>query len=151
MTTSFPRIDRLPPYVFGIVDRLKAEARARGEDIVDFGMGNPDKPPARHIVEKAVETLRRDNTHRYSTSRGIPRLRCAICSWYRQRFGVGLDPESEAVVTIGSKEGLAHLALALSGPGDSVLVPSPSYPIHAYGFVIAGADIIRVPDRKSVV
>ncbi len=145
MQDDFPRIKRLPPYVFNIVNELKAQARARGEDIVDFGMGNPDRPTPRHIVEKLVEVARREDTHRYSLSRGIPRLRRAICNWYRTRYGVDLDPETEAIVTIGSKEGLAHLALATVGPGDAVLVPNPAYPIHPYGFVIAGADIRHVP------
>jgi alanine-synthesizing transaminase len=142
---EFPRIKRLPPYVFNIVNELKAKARARGEDIIDFGMGNPDQATPRHIVDKLVEVAQRDDTHRYSMSRGIPRLRRAICNWYRNRFEVELDPDSEAIVTIGSKEGLAHLALATMGPGDAVLVPNPSYPIHPYGFVIAGADIRHVP------
>jgi alanine-synthesizing transaminase len=145
MFEDFPRIKRLPPYVFNIVNELKAKARARGEDIVDFGMGNPDQPTPKHIVDKLVEVAERENTHRYSVSRGIPRLRRAICNWYRDRYAVELDPETEAIVTIGSKEGLAHLALATVGPGDAVLVPNPSYPIHPYGFVIAGADIRHVP------
>lgn len=145
MIEDFPRIKRLPPYVFNIVNELKAEARARGEDIIDFGMGNPDQPTPKHIVDKMVEVAQRPDTHRYSLSRGIPRLRRAICNWYKDRFDVDLDPESEAIVTIGSKEGLAHLAMATVGPGDAVLVPNPSYPIHPYGFVIAGADIRHVP------
>ena len=142
---EFRRIKRLPPYVFNIVNDLKAAARARGEDIIDFGMGNPDQPTPAHIVDKLVEAALRKDTHRYSMSRGIPRLRAAICKWYKKRFDVDLDPDSQAIVTIGSKEGLAHLALACVGPGDSVLVPNPSYPIHPYGFVIAGADIRHVP------
>ncbi len=142
---EFPRIKRLPPYVFNIVNELKAEARARGEDIVDFGMGNPDQAPPRHVVDKLAEAAQRPNTHRYSMSRGIPRLRKAICDWYHRRYDVELDPETQAIVTIGSKEGLAHLALATMGPGDAVLVPNPAYPIHPYGFVIAGADIRHVP------
>jgi len=142
---DFARIQRLPPYVFSIVNDLKAKARARGEDIIDFGMGNPDQPTPELIVEKLVEVARRKNTHRYSVSRGIPRLRRAITNWYAERYNVTLDPETEAIVTIGSKEGLAHLALATMGPGDSVLVPNPAYPIHPYGFVIAGADIRHVP------
>ncbi|CAK0762536.1 glutamate--pyruvate aminotransferase AlaC [Gammaproteobacteria bacterium] len=145
MIEDFPRIKRLPPYVFNIVNELKAKARARGEDIVDLGMGNPDRPTPPHIVNKLVETVRRNDTHRYSMSKGIPRLRKAICDWYKRRFDVDLDPEREAIVTIGSKEGLAHLALATVGPGDAVLVPNPAYPIHPYGFVIAGADIRHVP------
>jgi len=142
---DFPRIQRLPPYVFNIVNELKAAARARGEDIIDFGMGNPDQPTPRHIVDKLVEAAQRGDTHRYSVSRGIPRLRRAICHWYRERFRVELDPDKEAIVTIGSKEGLAHLALATMGAGDTVLVPNPAYPIHPYGFVIAGADVRHVP------
>jgi len=142
---TFPRIRRLPPYVFNIVNELKAAARARGEDIIDFGMGNPDQPTPQHIVDKLTEAANRKDTHRYSLSKGIPRLRRAICNWYDRRYGVELDPETQAIVTIGSKEGLAHLALATVGPGDSVLVPNPAYPIHPYGFVIAGADIRHVP------
>ncbi len=145
MNTDFQRIKRLPPYVFNIVTELKAKARARGEDIIDFGMGNPDQPTPPHIVAKLLEAAQRTNTHRYSVSKGIPRLRRAICTWYKQRFNVDLDPESEAIVTIGSKEGLAHLLLATVGPGDAVLVPNPAYPIHPYGAVIAGADIRHVP------
>jgi alanine-synthesizing transaminase len=131
--------------VFNIVNELKVQARGRGEDIIDFGMGNPDQPTPKHIVDKLVEVAQRENTHRYSLSRGIPRLRKAICEWYRTRYDVALDFDSEAIVTIGSKEGLAHLALATVGPGDAVLVPNPAYPIHPYGFVIAGADIRHVP------
>lgn len=142
---EFPRISRLPPYVFNIVNELKAHARAQGEDIIDFGMGNPDQPTPRHIVDKLAEAAARGDTHRYSVSRGIPRLRRAICQWYKDRYDVELDPESEAIVTIGSKEGLAHLALAMVDKGDAVLVPNPTYPIHPYGFVIAGADIRHVP------
>jgi len=142
---DFPRIKRLPPYVFNIVNELKAEARHRGDDIIDFGMGNPDQPTPKHIVDKLCEVAQRDGTHRYSMSRGIPRLRKAICHWYKTRYNVDLDMEREAIVTIGSKEGLAHLALATVEPGDAVLVPNPSYPIHPYGFVIAGADIRHVP------
>ncbi len=147
---EFHRIKRLPPYVFNIVNELKAKARARGEDIIDFGMGNPDQPTPQHVVDKLIEAVQRPDTHRYSVSRGIPRLRRAICNWYRQRYGVELDPDSEAIVTIGSKEGLAHLALATIGPGDAVLVPNPAYPIHPYGFVIAGADIRHVPMIEGV-
>lgn len=145
MEADFQRIRRLPPYVFNIVGELKKAARARGEDIIDFGMGNPDQPTPKHIVDKLVETAQRGDTHRYSQSKGIPRLRKAICDWYQRRYDVTLDPEKEAIVTIGSKEGLAHLALATMGPGDTVLVPNPSYPIHPYGFVIANADIRHVP------
>ena len=150
MNDEFPRIKRLPPYVFNIVNDLKAKARARGEDIIDFGMGNPDKPAPAHIVEKLVEAAQRPDTHRYSVSRGIPRLRKAICDWYQRKYDVTLDPDSETIVTIGSKEGLAHLAMATVGPGDAVLVPNPAYPIHPYGFVIAGADIRHVPLTPDV-
>ncbi len=142
---EFPRIKRLPPYVFNIVNDLKAAARAKGEDIVDFGMGNPDQPTPEHIVDKLVEAARRKDTHRYSASKGIPRLRQAICHWYKTKYDVKLNADTEAIVTIGSKEGLAHLALATLGPGDNVLVPNPAYPIHPYGIVIAGADIRHVP------
>jgi alanine-synthesizing transaminase len=142
---EFPRISRLPPYVFNIVNDLKAKARAAGEDIIDFGMGNPDQPTPQHIVDKLVEAVARPDTHRYSVSRGVPRLRKAICNWYKTRFDVDLDFDTEAIVTIGSKEGLAHLALATLGPGDVVLVPNPAYPIHPYGVVIAGADVRHVP------
>ena len=144
-TDQFPRIQRLPPYVFNIVNELKAQARKRGEDIIDFGMGNPDQPTPQHIVDKMIEAAQRGDTHRYSVSKGIPLLRKAICTWYKRRYGVTLNPEKEAIVTIGSKEGLSHLALATVDKGDAVLVPSPSYPIHTYGFVIAGADIRHVP------
>ena len=142
---DFPRLSRLPPYVFSITNDLKMAARRRGEDVIDFGMGNPDGPTPPHIVEKLIDTVRRPDTHRYSMSKGIPRLRRAICHWYARRYGVELDPETEAIVTIGSKEGIAHLALATLGRGDTVLVPNPSYPIHIYGPVIAGADIRHVP------
>ncbi len=142
---DFPRIKRLPPYVFNIVNDLKARARKAGEDIIDFGMGNPDGATPKHIVAKLIEAASREDTHRYSVSRGIPRLRKAICHWYKTRYDVDLDMDSEAIVTIGSKEGLSHLALATVDKGDAVLVPNPSYPIHTYGFVIAGADIRHVP------
>jgi alanine-synthesizing transaminase len=141
---QFPRIKRLPPYVFNITGELKAAARKRGEDVIDFGMGNPDQPTPRHIVDKLIETAQRGDTHRYSVSKGILRLRKAICNWYRTRFAVELDPDREAIVTIGSKEGIAHLALATLDAGDVVLVPNPSYPIHIYGPVISGADIRHV-------
>ncbi|MEE4279291.1 MAG: alanine transaminase [Halieaceae bacterium] len=149
MEDQFQRIQRLPPYVFSIIGELKQQARTAGEDIIDFGMGNPDQPTPAHIVDKLVETARRGDTHRYSQSKGIPRLRKAICDWYRRRYDVELDPEREAIVTLGSKEGLAHLALATTGPGDAILVPNPSYPIHPYGFVISGADIRHVPVGSS--
>lgn len=149
MDDQFRRIERLPPYVFNIIGDLKQQARAAGEDIIDFGMGNPDQPTPDHIVDKLVETARRGDTHGYSQSKGIPRLRKAICDWYQRRFDVLLDPASEAIVTLGSKEGLAHLALATTGPGDAILVPNPSYPIHPYGFVISGADIRHVPMSEN--
>jgi alanine-synthesizing transaminase len=142
---EFSRIKRLPPYVFNVTGELKLAARRRGEDIIDFSMGNPDQPTPRHIVDKLVETIQRPDTHGYSVSKGIVRLRRAICNWYKTRYGVDLDPDSEAIVTIGSKEGIAHLALATLDTGDIVLVPNPSYPIHIYGPVIAGADIRHVP------
>ncbi len=141
----FSRIDRLPPYVFNITAELKMAARRRGEDIIDFSMGNPDGPTPPHIVEKLVQVVQREDTHGYSTSRGIPRLRRAITNWYKKRYEVDLDPETEAIVTIGSKEGLAHLMLATLDQGDMVLVPNPSYPIHIYGAVIAGAQVRSVP------
>ncbi|OON39077.1 alanine transaminase [Izhakiella australiensis] len=141
----FSRIERLPPYVFNITAELKMAARRRGEDIVDFSMGNPDGPTPPHIVEKLCSVAQRDDTHGYSTSRGIPRLRRAISHWYQERYQVEIDPESEAIVTIGSKEGLAHLMLATLDHGDTVLVPNPSYPIHIYGAVIAGAQVRSVP------
>ncbi len=150
MAKEFPRIARLPPYVFNQVNELKLAARRRGEDIIDFGMGNPDQPTPKHIVDKLVEVARRGDTHRYSVSRGIPRLRRAISRWYADRYAVEIDPEDEAIVTIGSKEGLAHLALAVIDRGDGVLVPNPAYPIHPYGFAIAGADIRHVPIGPDV-
>jgi alanine-synthesizing transaminase len=142
---EFARIKRLPPYVFNVTGELKLAARRRGEDVIDFSMGNPDQPTPRHIVEKLIESVQRPDTHRYSVSKGIVRLRRAICNWYQARYGVELDPDSEAIVTIGSKEGIAHLALATLDTGDTVLVPNPSYPIHIYGPVISGADIRHVP------
>ena len=141
----FARIDRLPPYVFNITAELKMAARRRGEDIIDLSMGNPDGATPPHIVEKLVQVAQREDTHGYSTSRGIPRLRRAISRWYQERYQVDIDPESEAIVTIGSKEGLAHLMLATLDHGDTVLVPNPSYPIHIYGAVIAGAQVRSVP------
>ena len=146
MTDSeFHRIKRLPPYVFAEVNAMKARARAAGEDIIDFGMGNPDLPTPQHIVDKLVEAVQDPKTHRYSNSRGIPGLRRAICAYYKKRFNVTLDPESEAIVTIGSKEGLANLAQAITSPGDIMLVPNPSYPIHPFGFILAGASIRHLP------
>ncbi|MBK3332882.1 aminotransferase class I/II-fold pyridoxal phosphate-dependent enzyme [Persephonella atlantica] len=142
---EFPRIKRLPEYVFAIVNDLKARLRKEGEDIIDFGMGNPDLRPAQHIIDKLCESARKKTTHRYSMSQGIPRLRKAITEFYKNRFGVELNPEEEAIVTIGSKEGLSHLMLAMLSPGDMVLVPSPRYPIHYYAPVIAGASVLTVP------
>jgi len=141
---EFSRIKRLPPYVFNITGELKMAARRRGEDIIDMSMGNPDQPTPQHITDKLVEAASRENTHGYSISKGIYRLRKAICDWYKRRYDVDFDPESEAIVTIGSKEGLAHLMLATLDRGDTVLVPNPSYPIHIYGAIIAGADIRSV-------
>ena len=141
---KFSRIERLPPYVFNITGELKMAARRRGEDIIDMSMGNPDGPTPQHIVDKLVEAASRPTTHGYSVSKGIPRLRKAICDWYQRRYDVEFDPDSEAIVTIGSKEGLAHLMLATLDRGDTVLVPNPSYPIHIYGAVIAGANIRSV-------
>ena len=147
---DFPRIKRLPQYVFNITAELKMAARRRGEDIIDLSMGNPDGPTPKHIVDKLVESVQRPDTHGYSVSKGIPRLRRAICNWYGRRYGVELDPDAEAIVTIGSKEGIAHLALATLERGDIVLVPNPSYPIHIYGPVIAGADIRHVRNTPDV-
>jgi alanine-synthesizing transaminase len=143
--SEFHRIRRLPPYVFAEVNRLKADARAAGRDVIDFGMGNPDMASPPHVVQKLIETVQDPRTHRYSESRGIPGLRRAIAAYYARRFDVELDPGSEVVVTLGSKEGLANLAQAISSPGDVVLAPNPSYPIHAFGFIIAGATIAHIP------
>jgi len=142
---EFSRIQRLPAYVFNITGEMKMAARRRGEDIIDFGMGNPDGATPAHIVDKLIEAVRKPTTHRYSVSRGLPRLRKAVCNWYKTRYDVDLDPDSEAIVTIGSKEGIAHLCLAILDSRDTVLVPNPSYPIHIYGPVIAGAHIVSVP------
>jgi alanine-synthesizing transaminase len=142
---DFYRMKRLPPYVFNIVTELKLQARKRGEDIIDLGMGNPDQPTPAHIVAKLAEAIENPRNHRYSASRGIYKLRAAIADWYKRRYDVDIDPDGEAVVTIGSKEGIAHLALAIIGPGDVVLVPNPTYPIHAYSVVIAGGDLRSVP------
>jgi len=142
---TFPRIDRLPPYVFAAVDELKMEARQKGEDIIDLGMGNPDLPTPEHIVEKMVEAVQKAKNHRYSASRGITKLRHAISDWYRVRFGVEIDPEEESIVTIGAKEGIAHLVLATISPGDVVFAPNPTYPIHPYSVIIAGGDLRGIP------
>ena len=143
--TQFSRIQRLPPYVFNITGEMKVNARRRGEDIIDFGMGNPDGVTPRHIVDKMIEAAQKPVTHRYSVSRGIPRLRRAIVNWYQTRYGVDLDPDREAIVTIGSKEGISHLCLAILDSNDTVVVPNPSYPIHIYGPAIAGAHVVSVP------
>jgi len=146
---EFKRIKRLPPYVFAIVNDLKMEARRRGEDIVDLGMGNPDLPTPEHIVNKLIEAVKNPKNHRYSASRGITQLRKAICEWYKRRYDVDLDPETEAVVTIGSKEGLSHLAYAMTEPGDLILTPAPAYPIHPYSFILAGGDVRSIPIQKD--
>ena len=145
MDQKFHKIRRLPPYVFADVNAMKAEARAAGEDIIDFGMGNPDQPPPPHIIEKLKETVENPKAHRYSNSRGISGLRKAISAYYGRRFGVEVDPETEAIVTLGSKEGLANLSSAITTPGDVILVPNPSYPIHQFGFIIAGAAVRNIP------
>ncbi|MEC8087435.1 MAG: LL-diaminopimelate aminotransferase [Pseudomonadota bacterium] len=150
MDQTFHRIKRLPPYVFAEVNAMKAEARAAGEDVIDFGMGNPDSATPQHVVDKLVETVANPRTHRYSASRGIPGLRLANAAYYERRFGVKIDPERETIVTLGSKEGFANLAQAISAPGDVIVVPNPSYPIHAYGFIIAGAALRHVPVGPNV-
>lgn len=143
------RVNRLPPYVFNIVNNMKLEARQRGEDVIDFGMGNPDQPPSPHIIEKLVEAVKKSKNHRYSASRGIERLRHAITDRYQRKYNVTLDPETEAVVTIGSKEGISHLAMALFNPGEPVMVPTPTYPIHSYSVIIAGGEILGIPVRED--
>ena len=149
MAEGFYRIKRLPPYVFAQVQALKLEARHRGEDIIDFGMGNPDQPTPTHIVDKLIEACKKARNHRYSASRGITKLRHAIAGWYRRNYEVELDPETETIVTIGSKEGIAHLALAMIGPGDVVLTPTPTYPIHMYSFIIAGGEVRGIELRQD--
>jgi alanine-synthesizing transaminase len=146
---EFKRIKRLPPYVFAIVNKLKMEARRQGEDIVDLGMGNPDPPTPRHIVDKLIESVQNPKNHRYSASKGITHLRMAICEWYKRRYNVELDYETEAVITIGSKEGLSHLAYAMTEPGDLILTPAPAYPIHPYSFILAGGDVRSIPIQKD--
>jgi len=145
MEQEFHRIKRLPPYVFAEVNAMKARARAAGEDIIDLGMGNPDQPTPKHIVDKLIEAAQNPRAHRYSMSRGIPGLRKALCGYYARRFNIELDPESETIVTLGSKEGLANLAAAITSPGDVMLVPNPSYPIHPFGFIIAGGAVRHIP------
>jgi len=147
--TQFPKMQRLPPYVFAMVNDLKMQMRHQGEDIVDLGMGNPDLPTPQHIVDKLTEAAQKPENHRYSASRGIPNLRRAICNWYGRRYDVEMDPETEAVVTIGAKEGMSHLAAVTLDPGDVVLTPDPTYPIHTYCAIIAGADVRRVPIDKD--
>ena len=149
MTDEFHRIRRLPPYVFAEVNTAKAAARARGEDIIDLGMGNPDSPTPPHIVQKLVETVADPRAHGYSVSKGIPGLRRALAGYYARRFDVKLDPETEVVATLGSKEGLANLSAAITSPGDTILVPNPSYPIHQFGFIIAGASVRSIPARPG--
>ena len=145
MSEEFYRIKRLPPYVIAEVNAMRAAARARGEDIIDLGMGNPDLPPPDHVIEKLCEVARKPDAHGYSASKGIPGLRKAQAGYYQRRFGVDLDPETEVVVTLGSKEGLANLAQAITAPGDVVLAPNPSSPIHTFGFIIAGAAVRSIP------
>lgn len=149
MDSDFHSIRRLPPYVFAEVNKLKAAARANGRDVIDFGMGNPDSPTPKHIVDKLIEAVQNPRTHRYSMSKGIPGLRKAIAGYYERRFGVSLDPETEIVATLGSKEGLANLANAITSPGDTIMVPNPSYPIHAFGFMMAGASIRHLPTTEG--
>lgn len=146
---EFNRIKRLPPYVFNVVNAMKVDARRQGEDIIDFGMGNPDQPTPPHIIEKLVEAVKKTKNHRYSASKGITKLRLAITDWYKRNFGVVLDHETEAIVTIGSKEGLSHLALAVVSPGDVVMTPSPTYPIHPYSIIIAGGEVRSIPLRPD--
>jgi len=146
---EFKRVKRLPPYVFAIVNQLKMGARRKGDDIIDLGMGNPDLPTPKHIVDKLTEAVQNPKNHRYSASKGITQLRLAICEWYKRRFDVDLDHETEAVVTIGSKEGLSHLAYAMIEPGDLVLTPAPAYPIHPYSFILAGGDVRSIPIQKD--
>lgn len=146
---EFARIKRLPPYVFSIVTNMKIEARHNGEDIIDLGMGNPDMPTPKHIVDKMVEATKNPRNHHYSASRGITKLRHAISAWYKRRYNVDIDPETEAIVTIGAKEGLSHLALAIVSPGDVALSPSPTYPIHPYSVIIAGGEVRSIPLRKD--
>jgi len=142
---EFRRMSRLPPYVFSTVNKIKMDARRRGEDIIDLGMGNPDIPTPKHIVDKLIEAVKKGHNHRYSASMGITKLRHAICDWYKRRFDVELDPDEEAIVTIGAKEGLAHLVLATISPGDVVFSPNPTYPIHPYSVIIAGGDLRSIP------
>ena len=150
LAEEFSLIKRLPPYAFAIVNELKMKARARGEDIIDLGMGNPDQPTPKHIVDKLIEASQNPRNHRYSASRGIPKLRFAICDWYKRNYGVELNPETEAIVTIGSKEGISHLMLSILAPGEVVVVPDPTYPIHSYSVIIARGDVKSVPLTKDI-
>lgn len=150
LSEEFPLIRRLPPYVFAIVNELKTKARTRGEDVIDLGMGNPDQPTPQHIVDKLIEASKNPRNHRYSASRGIPKLRIAICDWYKRNYKIELDPETEAIATIGSKEGISHLMLSILAAGDVVVVPSPTYPIHSYSVIIARGDVKSVPLTKDV-
>ena len=149
MQNEFHRIKRLPPYIFEEVNRLKAHARAAGEDIIDFGMGNPDMPTPKHIVDKLCETARDPKSNRYSASRGIKGLRKAMAGYYQRRFGIKLDPDSEVIAALGSKEGFANMAQAITAPGDVILAPNPSYPIHAFGFLMAGGVIRSIPSEAG--
>ncbi len=150
LAEEFSLIKRLPPYVFAIVNELKMKARARGEDIIDLGMGNPDQPTPKYIVDKLIEASQNPRNHRYSASRGIPKLRTAICDWYKRNYGVELNPETEAIVTLGSKEGISHLMLSILAPGEVVVVPDPTYPIHSYSVIIARGDVKSVPLTKDI-
>src|SRR5687767_15555143 len=150
MTDDFYRIQRLPPYVFAEVNAMKAAARARGEDVVDLGMGNPDGAAPAHVIAKLAEVAAKPGAHRYSASKGIPGLRKAQAAYYQRRFGVELDPDREVIVTLGSKEGLANLAQAITAPGDTILVPNPCYPIHSFGFIMAGAAVRHIPIGPDV-
>src|SRR5262245_39594227 len=149
MDYRFPLIEKLPPYVFAVINQLKMEARRRGEDIIDLGMGNPDLPTPEPIVEKMIDAAKNPRNHRYSASRGIPNLRAEISRWYARRYNVEIDPEHEAIATIGAKEGFSHLVLALVQPGDKVIVPDPSYPIHSFAATIAGCELIKLPINQS--
>src|SRR3989338_4399256 len=146
---EFQRIKQLPPYILGVVTQMMTDLRRQGEDVINLGMGNPDLPTPPHIVEKLREAAGKPKNHRYSVSRGIPKLRLAICRWYQRNYGVSLYPDTEAIATMGAKEGFSHLMLAISGPGDCVAVPDPTYPIHSYAPVIAGASVLRIPQQES--
>src|SRR5262245_31930359 len=149
MEFRFPLIEKLPPYVFAVINQLKTEARHRGDDIIDMGMGNPDLPTPDPIVDKLCEAARNPRNHRYSQSKGIPNLRLEIARWYSRRYGVEINPETEAIATIGAKEGFSHLVLALVEPGDKVIVPDPSYPIHSFAATIAGCELVKLPINEG--